>query len=80
VELDLTARVDSVHGRLRNTFRALPDVPLSKVVLTMEGGRRGLLVNTGGACAREHRIGASFGGQNGKTHDVHPLVKTDCDS
>jgi hypothetical protein len=78
IHLDLTARVDSVRGRLRTSFEALPDAPLSKVVLTMKGGKRGLFVNTKGLCARKHRAVASFKGQNGKRHDAGPVVRTDC--
>jgi hypothetical protein len=78
VDLTLSGRIDSVHGRLRNTFQALPDVPLSKVVLTMRGGNRGLLVNSGGLCARHRHVGASFIAQNAKTHESHPLVRTAC--
>jgi hypothetical protein len=78
IHLDLVAQVNSVHGRIRDTFGALPDAPLSKVVLTMKGGRKGLLVNTGGLCARLHRAGASFAGQNGKRDESNPVVKTNC--
>lgn len=76
--LDLVSSVDSVRGRLRIKLQGLPDVPLSKVVLTMRGGRRGLLVNTGGLCASAHRAVANFKGQNGKRHEISPVVKTDC--
>jgi hypothetical protein len=78
VHLDLSARVDSVRGRLRIALGALPDAPLSRVVLTTVGGRRGLLVNTGGLCARKPRVGAAFAGQNSKLHDVSPILRTDC--
>jgi hypothetical protein len=78
VDLALTGRIDSVRGRLRNTFGALPDVPLSRVVLTLNGGARGLLVNSGGLCARRPHAGASFTAQNVKTHESHPLVRTAC--
>ena len=78
VHLDLTAEVDSVHGRLRIALGALPDTPLSRVVLTMAGGKRGLLANTGGLCARPHRVRAGFRAQNGKRHELEPLLRTDC--
>lgn len=78
VRLHLTGRVDSVRGRLRNTFQALPDAPLNKVVVTLRGGRKGLLVNTGRLCAGEVRASASFLGHNAKTRDAEPPVKTDC--
>jgi hypothetical protein len=78
VDVDISGRVDSVRGRLRTTFQALPDVPLTRVVLTLRGGRRGLLVNTGGLCARERRAAVELDAQNGKVHDPSPVVKTDC--
>jgi hypothetical protein len=78
VRLDLTGRVDSVHGRLRTTIAPLPDLPLRRVVLTLKSGKRGLLVNTGGLCARERRAAASFIAQSGKRHYAGPVVKTDC--
>jgi hypothetical protein len=78
IHLELSGRIDTAGGRIRDTFAALPDVPLSKVVLTMAGGKRGLLVNTGGLCARKPRVSAAFAGQNGKRHDVSPILRTDC--
>jgi hypothetical protein len=78
VDLRLNGRIDSSHGQLRIVFPSLPDVPFSKVVLTMPGGSRGLLANTGGLCTRRWRTGGSFDGQNGKRHKIHPVVKTDC--
>lgn len=78
VDLTLNGHVDSSRGRLRIVFPSLPDVPFSKLVLTMPGGRRGLLANTGGLCARRWRTAGSFGGQNGKRHQIRPVVKTGC--
>jgi hypothetical protein len=79
LRLDLTARVDSVHGRLRTKLEQLPDVPLSKVVLTMKGGGKGLLTNTGGLCRGEIRAKAKLDAQNGKAHVVTPAIGTGCD-
>jgi hypothetical protein len=78
IPFDLTARMDSVHGRLRTSFEGLPDVPLRKVVLTLQGERKGLLVNTGGVCDGKLRAGAFFAAHNGKSRDIQPIVKTDC--
>lgn len=78
VDLSLVSQVDSVRGRLRNTFRELPDIPLSRVVLTLRGGRHGLLVNTGGVCAGKLRGSARMIAQNGKAHAVGPVVGTSC--
>jgi hypothetical protein len=78
IHLDLVAHVSSVHGRLRDTFAALPDAPLSKLVLTMRGGRKGLLVNSGGLCAGWLRASASLLAHSGKRRDSEPAIKTDC--
>jgi hypothetical protein len=78
VDLDLVAQLDSVRGRLRTTFRALPDVPLNKVVLALRGGERGSFVNTGGLCASRRRATVELDGQNGREHDIDPVVKTNC--
>jgi len=78
VRVDLVGRVDSVRGRIRNTFQALPDAALSKVVLTMSGGRRGLFVNTGGVCAGTPRAEAGLIGHNAESRDLRVRVRTDC--
>jgi hypothetical protein len=52
VPIVLDSRTDSVHGRIRNTFDATPDVPVSKFILTLRGGRKGLLVNSQSICPR----------------------------
>jgi hypothetical protein len=78
VHIDLAGRIDSVNGRIRNTFEALPDAPVSRFVLTTRGGKEGLLVNTGGLCKTTPRAKVEFDAQNGKVHDSNPGVKTDC--
>ena len=42
---NLVGRIDTVRGGIRNTFDGVPDAPVSKFVLNMQGGKRGLLVN-----------------------------------
>jgi hypothetical protein len=78
IQVDLAGRIDSVNARIRNTFEAVPDAPVSKFVLTMQGGKKGLLVNTTELCRAKPRASAKFDAQNGKVHDIQPLVKADC--
>jgi hypothetical protein len=78
IHVDLAGRIDSVHERIRNTFWAVPDAPVSKFVLTMQGGKKGLLVNNTELCETTPRANAKFDAQNGKTHDFNSVVKTDC--
>lgn len=54
VDIELSSRTDSVRGRIRNTFDLVPDVPVSKFILTLRGGPRGLLVNSRNQCPRRH--------------------------
>jgi hypothetical protein len=55
VDVELAGRTDSVRGRIRNIFDIVPDVPVSKFILTLRGGRRGLLVNSRDQCPRKKR-------------------------
>lgn len=67
VDVELSSRTDSVHGRIRNTFDIVPDVPVSKFVLTLRGGSKGLLVNSRNQCPRKHaRGGKGKGAQASK--------------
>jgi len=78
VDVVLDGRVDSVKGALRNTFEAVPDAPVTKFVLKMQGGRKGLIVNSRNLCASTNRATVLMDGQNGKTHDTRPVVKARC--
>lgn len=66
VNVRLHGAVESVKGRMRNVFYATPDVPVSKFVLTMNGGKRGLLVSTQNLCSRRFNSKATLSSQNGK--------------
>jgi hypothetical protein len=76
--IDAVGRIDSVRGRIRATLEALPDVPIGKFVLTMAGGRKGLLVNNTELCKAKPRAAALLEGQNGKVKSVRPLLRVDC--
>ncbi|HEX6205113.1 MAG TPA: hypothetical protein VFZ29_04835 [Solirubrobacterales bacterium] len=75
IHIDLAGRIDSVDARLRSTFWAVPDAPVSKFQLTMQGGRKGLLVNNTNLCATTPRADARFTAQNGKVANGSPKVK-----
>jgi hypothetical protein len=73
--VDVVGRVDSVHGGIRTTFEGVPDVPVSKFVLNMLGGNKGLLQNSTDICAGTHKATALFDGQNAKTADLSPALR-----
>jgi hypothetical protein len=78
IHIDVAARIDATKGQIRNTFESVPDAPVTKFVLSMQGGKKGLLVNSTDLCSKEPRAKVSFTGQNGKVHRVNPRVATDC--
>jgi len=78
IALEGAARVDSVKGRLRARVETFPDAPISKVVIEMQGGRKGLFQNSTNICKGKHRISVSFVGQNGKSHGLSPVLKAQC--
>jgi len=78
VDIDLVGRVDSIDASLRTNFDATPDTPVTKFVLNMMGGKKGLVVNSRNLCRRESRATAAFTGQNGRRHKFNPVVRTDC--
>jgi hypothetical protein len=78
IEVDAVARIDSIHGGIRATFDSIPDLPVSRFVLSMQGGSKGLLENSRNICAGTNRAVAKFDAQNGKVADETPVVKAQC--
>jgi hypothetical protein len=79
IDFDLVGRIDSVKGGgIRNTFEAAPDAPVSTFTLTMQGGKKGLLVNSTDLCKGTHRADVSFDAHNGKQKDFPPELKAKC--
>ncbi|HSS42731.1 MAG TPA: hypothetical protein VLK37_09330, partial [Solirubrobacterales bacterium] len=77
-DINLVGRIDSLNGRIRNTFEGVPDAPVTKFILEMQGGQKGLIVNSTDLCKGKHRALANFDGQNGKLWDLKPVVGAKC--
>jgi hypothetical protein len=79
VDINLAGRIDSAEGgHIRNTFETVPDAPVSKFVLEMQGGQKGLIVNSANLCHGKPRAKASFTGQNGSQLNLRPVVRAKC--
>jgi hypothetical protein len=78
VEVDVAGRIDSHHGGIRGTFPSIPDAPVSKFVLRLNGGRRGVLVNAENQCRKERFASARFVGHANRGWRLHPEVKAEC--
>jgi hypothetical protein len=87
VEIELVGHVDSQRRRLpngevvsllRNTFNAVPDAPVSEFTIELQGGQKGLFVNSTNLCAKVNRATARFAAQNGKVATLHPALGVSC--
>jgi hypothetical protein len=72
VEIDLAGRISSRAGGIQTTFNSVPDAPVTKFVLRMRGGSKGLLVNSTDLCRSSRRAQVSMGAQNGRIRDFRP--------
>jgi hypothetical protein len=75
IEVDAVGRIDSVKGGVRASFEATPDLPVSTLVLSMAGAKKGLLQNSTNICKGTHKGTAEFEGQNSKLADFEPVLK-----
>jgi hypothetical protein len=78
IDINLDGRVDTIHRAVRTTFAAVPDAPVSKFTLSLDGGNKGLLENSTELCAQTLRANVDLAGQNGKTADQNPVLQTPC--
>ncbi|HVY79193.1 MAG TPA: hypothetical protein VG898_11860 [Solirubrobacterales bacterium] len=78
INVHLVGHVDSVKGRLRNTFETVPDAPVEWASFSFQGAKKGLFVNSTNLCRRKNRADVRFTGQNGKLHNYRPAVKAAC--
>ncbi len=75
INVVLDGRVDSVKGKLRTTFEATPDAPVTSATFDFSGAKKGLFENSTNLCAGTHKAIVAFTGHNGKEHDFNPAVK-----
>lgn len=73
VSVRLRGVIDSKKRRMRTTFSTVPDVPVSKFVLRMKGGKKGLLVNSRDLCKGRNVSFLNFKAHNGKRLKVKKL-------
>jgi hypothetical protein len=78
IRVALVGRIDSVKGGIRTSFESVPDAPVSKFVLEMAGGKKGLLENSRNLCKTVNKANVLIEGQNGKTADQSPVLKSKC--
>jgi hypothetical protein len=81
VDLELAARIDTTSsGALRANFESVPDAPVTKFVLSMKGGNKGLLVNSTSLCKGTQKASVQMAAQNGRSSNEKKKLKTACGS
>ena len=79
VNVRLRGVISSKGGKLKTTFRKVPDTPVRKFTLEMNGGKKGLLINTSSLCAKKQLAKLNLKAQNGKQLKKNKLrIKTPC--
>jgi hypothetical protein len=75
VRLLLRGRTATPGGRVRISFPDLPDLPLSKAVFALAGGRHGLIANSRSLCLARPRADVVLSAQNGKQLRLDPRFR-----
>ncbi len=79
VNIRLRGVILSKGGKLKTVFRTVPDTPVKKFTLEMNGGKKGLLINTSSLCAKKQLAQLNLKAQNGKQLKNNKLkIKTPC--
>jgi hypothetical protein len=78
VDIDLDGRIDSFKGGIRTTFARVPDLPVSKFVLVLPGGKHGLLQASTDLCAKPVKGIIRLTGQNSRRSNRHVTIQTPC--
>ena len=78
ISIVLDGRIDSYRGGLRGTFEGLPDAPVTKFTMVLNGGKHGVLVNEKSLCAVAQTAIARFVGQDNKGEALSPRVGAKC--
>ncbi len=79
VNIRLRGVILSKGGKLKTVFRTVPDLPVKKFTLEMNGGKKGLLINTSSLCDKPQKAQLNIKAQNGKQLKNNKLqIKTPC--
>jgi hypothetical protein len=79
INVQLRGVISSKNGGLKTVFNNVPDAAVSKFILRMEGGNKGLLVNSRNLCKGRLTSVLGMKGQNGKkANNKHLPLRVPC--
>jgi hypothetical protein len=76
--IDSVKKKGSETSRVRSTFALVPDAPVSKFVMSLKGGKVGLIENSANLCRSDQHATIKMDAQSGKVYDTRPLIGNDC--
>jgi hypothetical protein len=76
--VDAVHRKGSESSRIRTTLATVPDAPISKAIIELRGGKKGLLVNSANLCKVPNTYTVKMVAQNGKTENLQKPLATSC--
>ena len=71
-------QMGNVSARTCTTFEKGTNPPVSKFTLDLDGGNKGLLVNSINFCSAAEHVNVQMDSQNGKTAKQNPVLETPC--
>jgi len=79
IDIDLDGKIETVGGRLRTSFKTVPDAPVSKFTLSLDGGPERASCKTAPTSARPRCASTSrWPARTGKAVEENPLLGTPC--
>jgi hypothetical protein len=83
IHVTLVGFIDSVKvgkesSMVRTRFQNVPDAPVSKFVLKLKGGSKGLIENSRDLCSFTPKAKVQMTGQNGKPNNFAAKIATSC--
>jgi hypothetical protein len=79
IELELDGKIDTAkNAGLRARFNTVPDAPVTSFVLQLDGGKKGLLINSANLCKAKPKATVKLVGQNGAQSKSAKKLRTSC--
>jgi hypothetical protein len=76
VSIIALGKVSSRGGRFRVAFSGLPDLPLSRIRLSLRGGSRGVSIDKSQLCGRSRTVVGRFSAHSGSVSAKRPILGT----
>ncbi len=75
MNVEVIGRIDFHTDGIRASIESIPDLPVTKFTLNMQGAKKGLIINSRDLCAWPSKATARFTAQNDRRLDFEPVVR-----